>query len=612
MNTSAFLNVVRTPRAEKKTVSTEEKTAEIELAVFVACHTSIRAVDHLGEWIRQRGAGSTLGNLRLHRTKCASLIRNVLSPALKDQLKKAAGGKKFTLVVDESTDVGCQKLLCLIVRYVDSEKGVVDAFLGLVPVLETNAETLFLSMKNELETFGLSLKDCIGFASDGASVMIGVKNSVWTRIKNVSPHCIQMRCICHSLALCIQHAFSKLPSNLGFLLTEVPSWFSHSCLRRDAFKRIFDTLNADIESESGVSHPTPFMRASTTRWLVRGKVMYNILANWEELICYFTIAEQECPNDRKYKARLIKEMLQDRMNFLLFHFATPVVQEFESINAKFQSSNADPHELTKELYTFHRSLRSRLYSPLGEKREIRSCDLGYKFVSECEKYLLEVSEDKKEAEVRRVAATKERCHMMLGEAVRQVEERLPSSENVFAGLSLLSPVKVLNQLDRARFEDLPFLHLLGEKVSTIEEQYRKIVLIDWSSEPVFKGSSVPKETLPFWEGIRKTQMKELAEYALTCLLTPASNAGIERIFSLVTSTKTKPRNKLGVASLDAIIRVKSHVFNQGKCCNDFTVTKQMLELCTSDVLYATNTLCLDQSSDAETSASKDADLEQFL
>ncbi|XP_005103816.1 uncharacterized protein LOC101845565 [Aplysia californica] len=389
MNTSALLSVVRTPRAEKKTVPTEQKAAEIELAVFVACHSSIsiRAVDHLGEWIRQRGAGSTLGNLQLHRTKCASIIRNVLSPALKDELKKAAGGKKFTLIVDESTDVGCLKLLCLIIRYVDSEKGVVDAFLGLVPVLETNAETLFHPMKNELETFGLSLKDCVGFASDGASVMVGVKNSVWTRIKNVSPNCIQMKCICHSLALCMQHAFAKLPSNLVFLLTEVPSWFSHSCLRRDAFQRIFDTLNANSESESGVSHPTPFMRASATRWLVRGKVLYNILVNWEELVCYFNIAELESPSDRKYKARLIKDMLNDRMNFLLFHFATPVVQEFECINAKFQSSNADPRELSKGLITFHKSLRSRLYNPLGEKKDIASCDFGYKFISECEKYL---------------------------------------------------------------------------------------------------------------------------------------------------------------------------------------------------------------------------------
>ena len=84
-----------------------------------------------------------------------------------------------------------------------------------------------------------------------------------------------------------------------------------------------------------------------------------------------------------------------------------------SINAKFKSSNADSHELNKELNTFHRSLRSRLRTPLGEERKIKSCDFGYKFVSECEKYLMNFSKDKKEAEVRRVAATKERFHKKL-------------------------------------------------------------------------------------------------------------------------------------------------------------------------------------------------------
>ena len=73
-------------------------------------------------------------------------------------------------------------------------------------------------------------------------------------------------------------------------------------------------------------------------------------------------------------------------------------------------------------------------------------------------------------------------------------------------------------------------------------------------------------------------MKELAEYALTCLLTPASNAGIERIFSLVTSTKTKPRNKLGVASLEAVIRVKLHVVASQQTHIYLSITLTLLTL----------------------------------
>lgn len=139
--------------------------------------------------------------------------------------------------------------------------------------------------------------------------MVGKHNSVFTRIKQKAPHCIQLKCTCHSLALRIQHAFCKLPSNIAFLLREVPNWFSHSTIRRDAFSSLFNVMNA---------------------WLVMGKVMYNILMNWYELLAYFSVVEMSLSGqpDSKYKARLLKEMFQDKMNYLYFHFATPVVQEF--------------------------------------------------------------------------------------------------------------------------------------------------------------------------------------------------------------------------------------------------------------------------------------------
>ena len=119
----------------------------------------------------------------------------------------------------------------------------------------------------------------------GASVMVGSNNSVWTRIQEESPHCVQMRCICHSLALVVQHSFNNLPSNLGFLLSEIPKWFSKSSLRREAYRSLFDVMNPDGERKG---LPTPFQQPAATRWLVRGKIMNTILCNWEELHEYIS------------------------------------------------------------------------------------------------------------------------------------------------------------------------------------------------------------------------------------------------------------------------------------------------------------------------------------
>ncbi|GFN86937.1 Zinc finger protein [Plakobranchus ocellatus] len=174
--------------------------------------------------------------------------------------------------------------------------------------------------------------------------MIGEKNSIWSRLREASPNCIQMRCLCHSLALSIQHAFGKLPSNIGFLLSEIPGWFSNSNQRRDAYVSLFNVMNEAGDAE--LTRPVdslPFEKPSATRWLVRGKVLYSILTHWEEFKAYFACTElAQSRADARYKARMIKEMLNDKNNFLHVVFATPIVQEFERVNALFQKNQRRP------------------------------------------------------------------------------------------------------------------------------------------------------------------------------------------------------------------------------------------------------------------------------
>ena len=214
------------------------------------------------------------------------------------------------------------KHLCVLVRFFsDKLKQVSTFFLSLISVHEATAENLFNLIEEEIVACGQSLENCIGFASDGASTMVGCNNSVWTRIKAKSPMCLQVKCVCHSLALCVQNAAGKLPSTIVFLLTEIPAWFSNSDLRRENFKEIFNTINPEDDSVPGVTTPLPFEKLSTTRWLVRGKVMNNILVNWHELKAYFEAADNPKRYQTRYKTRLIKDMLQDHSNFLYFYFA---------------------------------------------------------------------------------------------------------------------------------------------------------------------------------------------------------------------------------------------------------------------------------------------------
>ncbi|CAG5133498.1 unnamed protein product, partial [Candidula unifasciata] len=211
-----------TPRQSNDKV----KAAKLQLAVRMTGHCAIRTIDHLSEIMRAHGQGSTLEHIQLHRTKCSCLIKNIIWPALKDDLIEDFRNKKYAIIIVESTDVSTQKHLCIIVRFFSDRKNeIFTGFLALISLQVATGENIFNLIDKEIKRCGQSLTNCIAFASDGASNMIGWKNSVWSRIKDVSPFCVQLRCICHSLALCICSAIAKLPSNIGFLLSEIPQWF---------------------------------------------------------------------------------------------------------------------------------------------------------------------------------------------------------------------------------------------------------------------------------------------------------------------------------------------------------------------------------------------------
>ena len=82
---------------------------------------------------------------------------------------------------------------------------------------------------------------------------------------------------------------------------------------------------------------------------------------------------------------------------------------------------------------------------------------------------------------------KEDCMSMLEEALNQVSNRLPAARDTFKNLSNLSPFIILNQVSRVPFTQLPFLLLIENNICIIEDQYRKIINIDWREEPPFKN-----------------------------------------------------------------------------------------------------------------------------
>ena len=85
--------------------------------------------------------------------------------------------KEVLHLANKSTDISCEKNICICVRFFDDTTDQIGScFLGLIPVMDATGESLFNAISTLAGDFGMVLSDCIGFTS--ASNMIGEHNSV--------------------------------------------------------------------------------------------------------------------------------------------------------------------------------------------------------------------------------------------------------------------------------------------------------------------------------------------------------------------------------------------------------------------------------------------------
>ncbi|CAG5035893.1 unnamed protein product [Parnassius apollo] len=95
------------------------KASEIKLAAFMAEHKiSMRVMDHLVDLLPTMFPDSQIAkNMKMKRTKCQAIINNILGESEKQDLCADLKEQKFSLMIDESTDIGAVKTMCVVVRY---------------------------------------------------------------------------------------------------------------------------------------------------------------------------------------------------------------------------------------------------------------------------------------------------------------------------------------------------------------------------------------------------------------------------------------------------------------------------------------------------------------
>ena len=170
-----------------------------------------------------------------------------LAAAEREKTKDLLGGTKFiSLTCDGTTDVTGREQECLYLRF-STEGQITQRFLCFGTPSDTTAGGIFSFITAELRKQGgdhlqSPLSKLVGFGSDGAANMMGVRSGVGVRLKELHPNLVLVKCLAHRLESCSRDATRdiKLYDKSQMLLIGLYYLYKKSPKQRQQLLQAFD------------------------------------------------------------------------------------------------------------------------------------------------------------------------------------------------------------------------------------------------------------------------------------------------------------------------------------------------------------------------------------
>ena len=152
--------------------------------------------------------------MSMGRTKCKNIITNVLGQVETDRVVNSIQKTKFSIFIDETSDICNEKWMTFLVRYVDPET--LDIRTQLIKLISidaknSSAEKLFDAFKCEMLKLKIPFLNIIALSCDNASVMTGKHTSFKKKLEEYCNNLRTFPCPCHSAALAAHAACAKIP-----------------------------------------------------------------------------------------------------------------------------------------------------------------------------------------------------------------------------------------------------------------------------------------------------------------------------------------------------------------------------------------------------------------
>ena len=545
--------------------------AEILMTGFFAeHHLPFELADHMSELLKVMFPDSKIAQeMHLKHSKLNYIMQDGIAYTEKYHVAKICQKQKFSIIIDECTDVSVSQILAVVVRYLDYDKMcVVDALLDSIEVDEATAESLYSGLKKLFSENKIPISNVIGFASDNCNVMMGKHSGFQALLKKDVPSVFILGCICHSLALCASKAASVLPSWLESFMKGVGTYFSKSSKRQHEYQLLQEAVSVSNKK---------ILKLSTTRWLSRGMVISRLIEQWDALKIFF---QTESISEKDTTASTMFNTMNTPGSKHMLFFLNYVLQKVDIMNLIFQSETFKLHILYNIIHREYRLLLSmfvkdsildsdkiKLFN-IDPKASVNHKEISDVFVGgRCEAELKNNSLGQTENLFRND------CKKFLIILCSEIRKRFHFEDNsIISYLSSLDPKEALSKGRKMKnisllANNFPML-IPADKLDKLEDEWRELLVLKAEITDL-----VELEPPQFWLSVGKLKncredqvFPLLSNFMADLTVLPHSSASAERVFSQVNLVKTKKTNRLTVrTTANRLLARQALVRSKEKC-----------------------------------------------
>lgn len=484
-------------------------------------------------------------------------------------LERVRMAEAYGLMTDEVTDISVKTQLITFIQFFDEDPGCVKtAFLSIQDVLQSHqgatAEAICQTLVDELKMSGLKTEKLMGFASDGAATMVGVRNGVASKLKTLNKLLISVHCVCHRLALACTDTLAELKyiRTVQDTLRQLWYLFENSPKNTAHFAKIQLNLK-DIHLKEEASEKVvvkKLQKACQTRWLSFDKSIQAVHQQYEAILQTLNLLDKELNNATA--SGLLRKIHTPK-----FLGAVYILKEVLPI-------------LTKLSTAFQKdTLNFSMMAPMVSLTKEKLSDVGSKPLENLKRDMQSFKEMSAELnltdhQAREIETMGEKYTAAL---INNLDRRFSDSSDILSAFSVFNPMAVPKATDAA-------FKIYGEDaISTLAKHYYGNVdtpeskqvktdklLSEWGhmkhmidGDLRHKASSQSEETPTSWflayllrqKASLQSFFPELLHLAEIAACLPISNAWPERGASVMKAVKTRFRSRLSNKMLEAIMQV---------------------------------------------------------